>query len=151
MLYYLFFYEYDHPRDLHGQTHPFPTRRSSDLEEDIHVAVAFRPDAGLLRPAVERVRVIAGFDIVLAALEPRIGEVGGLFVDAREFVAVGINHRHVALSQHVDEGRVAEAFVPDFDRVAQRPPVLRVGEQVEAARELVANEERKTSGEGKRG
>src|SRR3546814_4335522 len=126
MLYYLFFYEYDHPRDLHGQTHPFPTRRSSDLEEYIHVAVAFRPDAGLLRPAVERVRVIAGFDIVLAALEPRIGEVGGLFVDAREFVAVGINHRHVALAQHVDEGRVAEAFVRSEEHTSELQSLMRI-------------------------
>src|SRR3546814_4523523 len=80
------------------------------------------------------------FDIVPAALQARIGEVGGRFVDARKFVAVGEDDGHIPLAGEVDEGRVAEAFVPDLDRMAQRQAVLRFGEEVEKGCEIVAVE-----------
>src|SRR3546814_13455835 len=87
---------------------------------------------------VERLFVIARLDLLLAALEPGIAEVGGLFVDAGKLVTVGIDDRHVPFAYHVDERLIAEALVAHLDLVAQLPAVLRIGKQVEEAREIVA-------------
>src|SRR3546814_6796542 len=85
-------------------------------EEEIDVAAALRPAACAVGPMVERLVVIAGFDILPAALQARIGEVGGLLVDAGKFVAVGEDDGHVPPAREVDEGGVAEAFVPHLKR-----------------------------------
>src|SRR3546814_6063692 len=75
--------------------------------------------ARALCPMVERLVVIARLDLLLAALEPGIAEVGGLFVDAGKLVTVGIDDRHVPFAYHVDERLIAEALVAHLDRVAQ--------------------------------
>src|SRR3546814_13092489 len=85
---------------------------------------------------VERLVVIAGFDILPAALQARIGEVGGLLVDAGKFVAVGEDDGHVPLAREVDEGGVAAAFVPHLKRMASRQPVLRLGTPGEEGGEI---------------
>src|SRR3546814_67272 len=109
-------------------------------EEEIDVAAARGPAARALRPMVERRAGIAGFDIALRSLEEGIGKVGGLLVAPRKFVAVGKDYRHVPLAREFDERRIAEAFVPHFERVAQRQAVLRFGQQVEESGEIVALE-----------
>src|SRR3546814_7779501 len=57
-----------------------------------------------------------------------------------KLVTVGIDDRHVPFAYHVDERLIAEALVAHLDRVAQLQAVLRIGKQVEEAREIVAIE-----------
>src|SRR3546814_20860560 len=68
-------------------------------DEEIDVAAALRPAACAVGPMVERLVVIAGFDILPATWQARIGEVGGMLVDAGEFVAVAEADGHVSLAR----------------------------------------------------
>ena len=97
---------------------------------------AIGPELQPLGPGIELLRRIAGLDVVIALLQPRIDEVADDVGDRRIGAVLGEHDRRLELPQQCDEGRHAEAGVADLDHMAQRAPVHLARQQFEELAEI---------------
>ena len=71
------------------------------------------------RPAIQGLVGVAGLDLVRAGHQPGIDEVRRRIGDHRKLGVLGQADRHIARPAHVEEGRLCEALMANFDGVAQ--------------------------------
>jgi hypothetical protein len=80
------------------------------------------PGLKALGPGVELLRRIAGLELVIALLQPRIDEVADDVGDRGIFAVLGEHDGRLELAQQCDEFRHAETVMPHLDHVTQRAP-----------------------------
>src|SRR6185437_1052876 len=97
---------------------------------------AFGPELQPLGPGVELFRRIAGLEIIVALLQPRINEIGGNVRYRRIGAVLGEHDWRLDLAQQGDEGGRAKTVMPDFNDMAELAPVQLARQQFEELAEI---------------